>query len=127
MKFIYLTSLFSSLLLIFQSCGIKTKFSVSSIVPAADITAIQSVDKNKNYVIKITAKSLAHPQRLNPPKNTYVIWSISNEGNITNIGQLAVSKNARKTKVFKTTISSNPSQLFITAEDQGNLTTPTGT
>lgn len=58
---------------IFQSCGVTAKFLVSSILPAADITATKSVDKNKNYVIKITAKSLAHPERLNFPKNTYVI------------------------------------------------------
>lgn len=119
--------LFCVLAFIFQSCGITAKFPVSSIVPAADITATKSVDKNKNYVIKVTAKSLAHPERLNPPKKTYVIWAISNEGNIINIGQLVVSKNARKTKVFKTSISNNPSQLFITAEDQGNISSPLGT
>lgn len=62
--------LFSVVAFIFQSCGITAKFPVSSIVPAADITATKSVDKNKNYVIKVIAKSLANPERLNPPKKT---------------------------------------------------------
>lgn len=59
------------------SCGTSVKFPVSSTVPAADITAKKKQDKNKNYVVKVTAKNLAKASRLNPPKKTIVFGSLT--------------------------------------------------
>lgn len=52
-----------------NSCASVAKFPVSSIVPAAEITAKKMVDKNKNYVIELVAKNLANSERLDPPKS----------------------------------------------------------
>lgn len=107
------------------SCANTAKFPVSSTVPAADITATKKQDKYKNYVIELTAKNLAEASRLNPPKNNYSVWIVVENGTTINVGQL-VNKNAKKA-VLKTITPFNVKEIFITAEDQGNSTYPSGT
>lgn len=106
------------------SCVSTVKFPVSNTVPGADITVTKSQDKNKNYVIVLTAKNLAEASRLNPPKNNYSVWIITDDGTTKNIGQLS-NKNAQKA-VLKTVTPFDVKEIFITAEDQGNLTYPEG-
>jgi hypothetical protein len=106
------------------SCASTAKFPVSSSVPAADITATKKQDKNKNYVIELTAKNLAAANRLNPPKNNYSVWIVTENGATKNVGQL-INKNA-KTATLKTTTPFNVKEIFITAEEQGNLNYPSG-
>ena len=116
--------LFMSLIAVLTSCATTTKFPLSSTVPAAEITAKVNQDKNKNYVIKVVAKNLASAERLNPPKNNYSVWIVTENGTIKNIGQLT-NLNA-KTATLKTLTPFNVKEIFITAEDQGNLTYPNG-
>ncbi|MDP3452873.1 MAG: hypothetical protein Q8R90_07950 [Bacteroidales bacterium] len=106
------------------SCASTAKFPVSSTVPAADITAKKKQDKNKNYVIELTAHNLAEASRLSPPKNNYSVWIVVDYGVTKNVGQLT-NKNAKKS-TLKTTTPFNVKEIFITAEDQGNLTYPAG-
>jgi len=113
-----------SLIAVLTSCATTTKFPLSSTVPAAEITAKINQDKNKNYVINVIAKNLASADRLNPPKNNYSIWIVTENGTIKNIGQLT-NLNA-KTATLKTLTPFNVKEIFITAEDQGNLTNPNG-
>ena len=101
------------------SCASIAKFPVSTIVPAADITATKKQDKNKNYVITLTAVNLAEPGRLDPPKKNYSVWIVVDNGMIKNVGQL-INKNA-KTTVLKTVTPFNVKEIIITAEDQGDL------
>jgi hypothetical protein len=107
------------------SCASTARFPVSSAVPAADITATKKQDKNKNYVIELTARNLAVASRLNPPKNNYSVWIIVENGATVNIGQL-INKNAKKA-VLKTVTPFNVTEILITAEDQGNSNYPSGT
>ena len=111
-------------LLFLTSCASITKFPVSNTVPAAEITAKTKQDKNKNYSIEITAKNLASPDRLNPPKNNYNVWIVTEENGTKNLGMLT-NKNA-KTAVLKTRTPFKVIEIFITAEDQGNLSYPNG-
>lgn len=106
------------------SCSSIAKFPVSSIVPAAEITAKKKVDKNKNYSIELTAKNLAEPSRLDPPMNNYSVWIVAENGTTKNIGQL-INENA-KTAVLKTTTPFNVDEIFITAEEKGDLSYPQG-
>ncbi|NJO90687.1 MAG: hypothetical protein HC831_18295 [Chloroflexia bacterium] len=62
------------------SCASIAKFPVSSIVPAADITATKKQDKHKNYIIELTARNLAEVNRLTPPKNNYSVWIVIDNG-----------------------------------------------
>lgn len=114
--------LFLILVFILTSCGSTVRFPISNKLPAAEITAKIKQDKNKNYAISITAKNLASPDRLNPPKNNYSIWIVTEKNGTKNIGQL-VNKNAEKT-VLKTTTPFRVVEIFITAEDQGNMSYP---
>lgn len=113
-----------SLVLMLGSCGTTSKFPVSSIVPAADISATKKTDSHNNITLKITAKGLASPDRLNPAGNNYSIWVVTNDYGVKNVGQLTVT-NAKKS-TFKTVTPFDFSEVFITVEDQGDLLTPTG-
>lgn len=106
------------------SCSGIAKFPVSGTVPAAEITAKKKQDKNNNYVIELTAKNLAEASRLKPSMNNYSVWIVANDGSTKNIGQLT-NKNA-KTAVLKTVTPYNVEEIFITAEEQGNLSYPSG-
>ncbi|MEA3450594.1 MAG: hypothetical protein U9Q83_01680 [Bacteroidota bacterium] len=106
------------------SCASTAKFPTSSIVPATDITAKMKQNKNNNYTIEVTAKHLAAPNRLTPPKNNYIVWIVTDNGTINNAGQL-VNKNAEKVSL-KITTPFNVEEIFITAESQGDLIYPSG-
>jgi capsular polysaccharide biosynthesis protein len=106
------------------ACASTAKFPVSSITPAGTIIAKMKKDRNKNYVISITADHLASAERLSPPKKTYVIWITTKDNSVKNIGQLK-NKNAKKS-VLETLSSFEPVEIFITAEDEGNISSPRG-
>lgn len=106
------------------ACASTAKFPVSNITPAGTIIAKMKKDRNKNYVISITADHLASAERLSPPKKTYVIWITTKDNSVKNIGQLK-NKNAKKS-VLETLSSFEPVEIFITAEDEGNISSPRG-
>ena len=71
--------------------------------------------------------NLAEVARLQPPKQTYVIWAVTDQGNTDNIGQLKSSKNflsKQMSATFETVSSSKPSKIFITAENNGSIQYP---
>ena len=109
-------------ILTFGSCATKVKFPVSPLAPAAEGTVKVNQDKNKNYVINLSVKYLANPDRLNPPKQYYVIWLENENGNAVNLGML-VSDNKNNAS-FKSVTSSKPALIFITAEDTGDVNYP---
>lgn len=116
--------LFITLIFILTSCATTTKFPTSSIVPAAEIVAKMKQDKNKNYAIEIVAKNLASPDRLSPPKNNYSVWIVTEKNETKNLGQL-INKNAKKA-VLKTTTPFHVVEIFITTEERGDSSYPSG-
>lgn len=106
------------------SCVSTAKFPVSSTVPAAEITAKKKQDTNNNLVIELTARNLAEANRLNPSMNNYSVWIVADNGSTLNLGQF-INKNAQKA-VFKAITPFNAREIFITAEENGNLTYPAG-
>lgn len=52
----------------------------------ADILLVK--DNSKNYVIKISITDLAEVERLQPQKQTYVVWMVTKEGLTKNIERL---------------------------------------
>ncbi|MDY0098129.1 MAG: hypothetical protein RBR81_02910 [Bacteroidales bacterium] len=117
--------LFVLAMLLAVSCASTVKFPLSSVAPAADITAVKKTDKHNNFTINVTAKNLASVDRIAPSKKTYVVWvSTKNEG-IKNIGQLNV-RNA-KTSSLKTLTAFDFDEVIITAEEQGDIMYPSGT
>jgi PBP1b-binding outer membrane lipoprotein LpoB len=112
------------LILFISSCSSKITFPVSTVTPAAQITATKKQDKQDNYKIKVTANHLASADRLTPPKKTYVLWLMTQDG-LRNIGQLQV-KNDKKT-VLETITPFDPTEVILTAEDAANISYPSGT
>jgi biopolymer transport protein ExbD len=113
-----------SVLVFLTSCATTTKFPVSSVTPAAEITAKKKQDKNNNYVIEVTAKNLASADRVDPSKKNYNVWIVTENNGTKNAGML-VNKNA-KTATLKTSTPYDVKEIFITAEDQGDYSYPVG-
>lgn len=116
--------LFVAVLVLLTSCATTVKFPVSSVTPAAEITAQKKQDKNKNYVIEVTAKNLASADRIDPSKKNYNVWIVTENNGTKNAGML-VNKNA-KTASLKTSTPFDVKEIFITAEDQGDYSYPVG-
>jgi hypothetical protein len=113
-----------TVLVFLTSCATTTKFPVSSVTPAAEITVKKKQDKNKNYVIEVTAKNLASANRVDPSKKNYNVWIVTENNGTKNAGML-VNKNA-KTATLKTSTPYDVKEIFITAEDQGDYSYPVG-
>ena len=105
-------------------CASSAKLPVSTVAPAAVITAKKTLDKNKNYVVELVALNLTSPERLNPPKDHYNVWIVTEQNEYKNLGQI-MNANAKKV-VFRTLTPFNPKEIILTAEDEGNRPMPTG-
>lgn len=113
-----------TVLVFLTSCATTTKFPVSSVTPAAEITAKKKKDNNNNYIIEVTAKNLASANRVDPSKKNYNVWIVTENNGTKNAGML-VNKNA-KTATLKTSTPYDVKEIFITAEDQGDYSYPVG-
>ena len=126
-KGIFLSGATLMMICFFSSCATKATFLTSSIVPAAQGFVKVKKDKNKNYTIKIELRNLAESQQLQPSKNTYVVWMVTDDNTTQNIGQIIsssslLSKNLKAS--FETVSSSKPAKIFITAEDNSDVEYP---
>lgn len=116
-KFI-LTAAAAIMIFSFDSCATQNKFLNSAVIPSARGSVKVNKDKYNNYVLKIDISNMAEASRLTPPKNTYVIWMVTDENAIKNIGQVKTrtsifSKNLKA--YFETKSSFRPVKVFITA------------
>lgn len=111
------------LLLSIVSCAKKITFLTSAVVPAARGEVAFKKDKNNNFHIQMELSYLAEPGRLQPPKQTYVVWMVPTDTDTPiNLGQI-VGTSKLKIK-FETVSSSKPRKLFITAEDDASVQYP---
>ena len=127
LKIVFLTIIASIGIFSFSGCAVKSPFLNSTIVPAAEGKVKIKTDRNKNFVIKIEIFNLALPNRLDPPKNTYVVWMDDGNNNIKNMGQIKSSAPAMSKALkasFKNISSFRPVKIFITAEYEANVQIP---
>jgi hypothetical protein len=117
--------IFLSVILLLTACGTTYHFPTSNTTPAADISLEINQNDQKNYCIELTAKNLAAPSRLSPPRENYSVWIITETGLTKNLGQLSI-ENAEKV-TFKTTTPFKVKEIFITAENTHNNSVPAGT
>lgn len=112
-----------------NACAKKTRFLTSSTVPAARGYVKISLDKNKNFDIQLRLSGLAEVQRLQPPKQGYVVWMVTQENVTKNIGRL-ISSTSLFSKALKASFESvsslKPIKIFITAEEDINTQYPAG-
>ena len=111
------------------ACAKKIPFLFSSTVPAARGYVKINQDKNNNFDIQLRLSGLAEVQRLQPAKQGYVVWMVSQENITKNIGRL-ISSSSLLSKALKATFESvsslKPIKIFITAEEDINIQYPAG-
>jgi len=108
----------------FDYCNAQVNFLNSSVVPAARGSVKVRKDKYNNYVIKVDLKNLSEASRLQPPKNTYVVWMVTEDNITKNIGQIKTTKKFLSKELsakLETKSSFKPVKIFITAEFDPNL------
>jgi hypothetical protein len=105
-------------------CANSAKFPVSTITPAAEISATKSKDRNNNYVIEVSTKNMASADRLSPSMNNYSVWLVTDNDGTKNLGQLD-NKNGKNASL-KATTPFNGKEIYITAEPKGDNTYPSG-
>jgi len=111
----------------FSSCATKTHFLTSSVAPAAEGVIKVKQDKNNNYNIDITVSNLAEPNRLTPPKSTYVVWMEGENNETKNIGQIKSSSALLSKELkgsFETVSTVKPKKIFITADNDASVQYP---
>ena len=121
-KNFFLGILMTMMIFSFISCSTKAIFLTSSVVPAAEGYVKVKKDNNNNYVIQMQISNLAGVERLQPAKQTYVVWMVTDQGITKNIGRANSSNNLKVS--FETVSSFKPIQIFITAEDNESAQYP---
>lgn len=114
---------------IFPACARKMTFQTSSIVPAAEGRVKVKKDKNKNYNIDLSTIRLAEPSRLDPPKSIYIVWMDTDQHGTKKVGQLKTSSSLLSKTLkssLKTSVPYNPTRFFISAENNADVTSPSG-
>ena len=114
---------------IIQSCSHKVQFQKSSVVPAAEGSVKTKKDKNGNYSIELYVKRLANPKRLSPAKQVYVVWMDTENSGTKNLGQLKTSSGMFSSELkssLKTTTAFKPVRIYVTAEDNADITYASG-
>jgi hypothetical protein len=112
------------LLLVLASCASTKTFPVSDLAPAAEITVKQKTDNNDNNEITVEAKYLASPDRVSRGATAYVVWLVSEENGIKNIGAL-YNENGEDSEL-ETVTSFIGTEIFITAEREAGVSIPSG-
>lgn len=124
---LFATILFAAFSL--SSCAKKMTFGTSSVVPAAEGSVKIKSDKNKNSSIDLSVIRLADPKRLDPPKDTYVVWMETSDNGTKNIGSLNTSSSLLSSTLkssLKTVTPYKPISFFITAENDKEVQYPNG-
>jgi hypothetical protein len=121
MRAIFVNGLMLMILFSLSACATKASFLTSFIVPAATGDVTVNSDKNNNYVIQIKLAGLAEAERLQPSKQTYVVWLETDHSAAKNLGQITIS-NLKAS--FETVSSFKPIRIFITAENDPAITYP---
>lgn len=110
-----------------QSQAKKFWFQTSPVVPAARGYVKVNKDHNNNFHIQISISDLSEVHRLQPAKESYVVWMVTDQETTKNIGQLNSSKGLLSKNLkakFETVSSFNPVKIFITAEDNADTQYP---
>jgi hypothetical protein len=105
----------------------KVVFLSSSIVPAARGFVKVKRDINENYLIEVKISNLAEVNRLQPMKQAYIVWMITDHEITKRLGQINSSTTFLSTKLkasFKKVLSSKPIKIFLTAENDAGVQSP---
>jgi hypothetical protein len=126
-KYVLVTIAAFVMMLSSSLCSAQADFLTSDVVPAARGSVKVTKDKYNNYIMELQITNLAEAGRLTPAKNTYVVWMVTEDDLIKNIGQVR-TKTSFLFKIlkayFETKSSFKPVKIFITAEYDPTVQTP---
>lgn len=128
-KTVFRIAAFAGFLFLLSSCSQKLRFNRSVVVPAAEGAVKIKKDDNNNYSINVKVKNLADPDKLQPPRKTYIVWMETERNVFKNLGMLKNSGGlfSKGLKASLSTVTSfEPRRIFLTAEDDGNKNYPYG-
>jgi len=114
-------------LLQLTACSSKHEFLTSDVVPAARGYVKVKKDDNQNYFIHLNLEYLAESDRLNPPRETYVVWLETKQEVSKNLGQINNTKKSEAKNLkasFETVNTFDPVRIYITAEDDAATSYP---
>lgn len=114
-------------IVLFSTIAIAAKkfpLTAAAIVPAARGAVEIDKDKNGNTRVNMEVQFLAKPDSLTPPESVYVVWLQEKDGSPDNQGQLKVDNKLKAS--FKTITPAKSFDLFVTAERDAAVKTPTG-
>lgn len=119
-SFKILSFVFAAILI--SACSKKVVFPTSQVLPAAN--AVVKIDKNdnNNYELNLEVENMAKPERLTPPRRTYVVWMVSERNGTINMGNLKINNKLRGSLEAVTPFK--PICFFITAEEEQDVVTP---
>ena len=115
------------MLISLDSSAKKIPFLSSASVPAARGYIKVTRDKNKNYNIQVQVLDLAEVNRLQPSKHVYLVWVLTDQEIMKNLGRLNSQQNQLTHKLsgsFEGLSPSRPVKIFITAEDDAGTQVP---
>ena len=101
------------------------KLTAGPMVPAAQGKVSIDHDRNGNDVVKMSVKHMAQPSALTPAKVNYVVWIQARGKDPENHGILRINENDAAAS-FSTTTPYKTFDVFVTAEDTPNPTSPGG-
>lgn len=110
-----------------SSCAKRVNFITSDIVPAAEGYIKIDRDDNQNYTVNVSIKRLAEPSRLQPPKETYVVWMETKSNGVKNLGRLNSSSGFFSSDLeglLRAVTPFKPERVFVTAGDKSNIQYP---
>lgn len=113
--------------LAFEPSAKKITFLTSLVVTNAKGYVRIKTDNDHNYIVEIYLSGLAELTALQPPRQTYVVWMITDQDITKNIAQINSSTgflSRQLTASFQTVSSFKPSKIFITAEDDVDILFP---
>ena len=121
----------------FNSCAKKTTATTTTaetteatsftMMPAEKGKLEVKRDANSNYVIQINIADLEPVKKLQPSKEAYVVWMITDMKATKNLGQIegANSWLSKKDKAsFEAVTEFKPTKVFITAENDPGIQKP---
>jgi hypothetical protein len=105
--------------------GKKFPLTAASIVPAAKGSVQVGKDRNGNTDLKLKVEHLASPSDLTPSQSSYVVW-LQDRGGAAPENKGALKVNGKLEGNFQTVTPRRNFELFVTGENDGTVTSPSG-
>lgn len=105
------------------ACATTEPFRDAPGQPAAVAEARIKLDENGNTQVSLEVAHLAKPEKLTPPRSTYVLWAESTFGRNVLLGRLRVDDNLEAR--WQGSVPFDRFRLIISAEDHATPEHPT--